>query len=62
MISKAACKAVTVKMAANLLPVQIGFSVPRSTEPAVHAACFYVTSLQSDQGVLKLDFKMPSTR
>ena len=57
MIAKAACKAVTVKMAANLLPVQIGFGVPRSTEAAVHAARSYVTSLQPDQGLLKLDFK-----
>jgi hypothetical protein len=57
MIAKAACKAVTVKMAANLLQIQIGFGDPRSTEAAVRAARSYVTSLQPDQGVLKLDLK-----
>jgi hypothetical protein len=57
MISKAACKAVTAKMAAYFIPVQIGFGVPRATEAAVHAARAYVASLQTGEGVLKLDFK-----
>lgn len=57
LIAKAACKAVSAKMATELLPIQIGFGVPRSTEAAVHAARTYVANLQPGEGLLKLDFK-----
>jgi Reverse transcriptase (RNA-dependent DNA polymerase) len=57
MILKAACKAVTATMAFYFLPVQIGFGVPTATEAAVHAARAYAASIQSREGVLKLDFK-----
>jgi len=56
LIAKAICKAVMEKMAATVMPVQLGFGVPRATEAAVHAARRYVTDLKSGQGLLKLDF------
>ena len=43
-------------MTATLMPVHLGFGVPRATEAAVHAARRYVTDLKSGQGLLKLDF------
>ena len=57
LIAKAACKAVTAKMAARFLPVQVGFGVPRATEAAAHAARAYVSELQPGEGLLKLDFR-----
>jgi hypothetical protein len=57
LIAKAACKAVTAKMAAQFLPVQIGFGIPRATEAAAHAARAFVAGLQPEEGLLKLDFK-----
>jgi hypothetical protein len=56
-VAKATCKAVTAKMAASFLPVQVGFGVPRATEAAAHAARVFVSSLQRGEGLLKLDFK-----
>ena len=38
LIAKAGCKAVTAKMAARFLPVQIGFGVRCATEAAAHAS------------------------
>jgi hypothetical protein len=57
LIAKAACKAVTAKMAEQFLPVQIGFGIPRATEAAAHAARAFVAGLQPGEGLLKLDFK-----
>ena len=56
LIAKAACRAVSSKITAQFLPVQIGFGVQRATEAAAHAARRYVSSLQPGQGLLKLDF------
>jgi hypothetical protein len=44
------------KMAATVMPVQLGFGVPRATEAAVNAARRYVIDLKSGKGLLKLDF------
>ena len=56
MVAKAACKAVTAKMAVRFLPVQVGFGVPQATEAAAHAAHAYVSEPQLGEGLLKLDF------
>ena len=45
LVAKAAYKAVTYKMSSRLLPVHIGFGVPRATEAAAHAARAYVAGL-----------------
>ena len=44
-------------MAAQLLPIQLGFEVPRATEAAAHAARAFISGLQPGEGFLKLDFK-----
>ena len=56
LVAKAACKAVSSKMAERFLPIQLGFGVPKATEAAAHAARCYVANLQTGQGLLKLDF------
>lgn len=56
LVAKAACKALTAKMAALFLPVQVGFGVPRAAEAAAHAARRYLASMQPGQGLLKIDF------
>lgn len=56
LIAKAACKAVTAKMAVRFLPTQLGFGVPRATEAAAHAARRFIADLQPGHGLLKLDF------
>ena len=40
-----------------LAPCQLGFGVPQGVEVAVHAAQIYLCSLQSDQVIVKVDFK-----
>jgi len=57
LIAKAACKAMTSKMAARFLPVQVGFGISRATEDVAHAARAYIAGLQPCEGLLKLDFQ-----
>ena len=56
LVSKAACKKVSKKMATEFSPIQLGFGIPRASESVAHATRSYVANLQSDQGLLKLDF------
>ena len=56
LISRAACKKVSKKMATEFSPIQLGFGIARASESVAHATRSYVSNLQSGQGLLKLDF------
>jgi hypothetical protein len=45
LVANAACKAGMTKMAARLLPVQLGFRVPHATEAAAYPARSYIAGL-----------------
>jgi len=57
LIAKAACKAMTSKMAARFLTVQVDFGISRATEAVAHAARAYIAGLQPGEGMLKLNFQ-----
>ena len=57
LIDKIAGFRVLEDMASMLAPRQLGYVIRGGSETAVHAARRYLSELQSDQAIVKLDFK-----
>lgn len=56
MVAKAACRSLRDIAVAKLAPSQLGFGVPLGAEAAAHAARCFLTNIQSNQALLKIDF------
>ena len=57
LVAKVAGKLMSSEMADLLSPRQLGYGIRGGAEAAVHAARCYLSSMPSDQGLVKLDFK-----
>ena len=57
MVAKIAGFRVLEDVATLLAPRQLGYSIRGGTEAAVHATIRYLSEFQSDQAIVKLDFK-----
>ena len=56
LIAKIASKVIMECMGSLLVPIQLGYVTTLGAEAAVHAARLYLTDLQPDYVILKLDF------
>ena len=56
LVAKIACSLVRDDMTEFLTPRQLGFGVPNGAEAAVHAARCFLSTMSSDQALVKLDF------
>ena len=57
LVAKSAGNCVMETMGALLAPHQLGYGTPQGTEAVAHAARIYLQNLQSDNLILKLNFK-----
>ena len=57
LVAKVGSRAVMHRMGLLLAPIQLGFGTPLGAEAAVHSARIYLSNLQPDQVLFKLDFK-----
>ena len=56
LVAKTASRLVLDKMAAKMVPIQLGFGVKQGCEAAAHAARHFLRGLLPGQAILKLDF------
>jgi hypothetical protein len=57
LVAKCVSKSICAAMCKLLAPLQVGYRTPLGTEATAHAARTYLSCLQPDQLMLKIDFR-----